>query len=44
MKDEELASAVREAIRDGCHAEVKKKEDGTLVVYKVKKKIVTSGK
>lgn len=44
MNDLELISAIREATKDGGHAEVKKRDDGTFVVYKVKKKIVTSGK
>lgn len=44
MDEKNLVLAIREATRDGCHAEVRIKEDGTFVVYKVKKKIVASGK
>lgn len=44
MNDAKIVAAIREATKDGCHAEVKRKDDGTLVVYKVKKKIVASGK
>lgn len=42
--DAELLAAIREAVKDGCHAEVRQKADGIFAVYKVKKKIVASGK
>ena len=40
--DEKLMKAIREVIARGHNAEVRKKPDGTLVVYEIKKNIVAS--
>ncbi len=43
MDDKKIMEAIRKiVIKNGNNAEVRKKPDGTLVVYEVKKNIVAS--
>lgn len=44
VNDKEIIKAIRLITNRGNNAEVKRKRDGTLAVYEVKKNIVTSGK
>lgn len=44
VTDKEIIKAIRDITSRGNHAEVKRKTDGTLTVYEVKKNIVASGK
>lgn len=44
MNDKEVMRAIRLIVDRGNNAEVRRKSDGTLTVYEVKKNIVTSGK
>lgn len=39
MSDKQLANAIREIIARGNNAEVKKRKDGDLAVYEVKRKL-----
>lgn len=40
MSDEELIKAIKKCIQNGNNAEVRKKPDGSIAVYEVKKHIV----
>lgn len=40
MSDKEIVKAILEITERGNNAEIKKKADGTLIVYEVKKNIV----
>lgn len=40
--ERKVIEAIRKIVNRGGNAEVKRKKDGTLVVYEVKKNIVTS--
>lgn len=44
LNDKEVMRAIRLIVDRGNNAEVRRKRDGTLTVYEVKKNIVTSGK
>ncbi len=44
MTDKEIIKAIRDITSRGNNAEVRRKLDGTLIVYEVKKNIVASGK
>lgn len=41
-KDRKVIEAIRKIVDSGGNAEVKRRKDGTLVVYEVKKNIVAS--
>lgn len=41
-KDRKIIEAIRRIVDKGGNAEVKRRKDGTLVVYEVKKNIVAS--
>ena len=41
-KDRKGIEAIRKIVDSGGHAEVKRRKDGTLVVYEVKKNIVAT--
>lgn len=40
--DKKVIEAIKKIVNSGGNAEVKRKKDGTLVVYEVKKNIVAS--
>lgn len=40
--DKKVLEAIKRIVNNGANAEVKRKKDGTLVVYEVKKNIVAS--
>lgn len=42
MTDREVMEAIRRICAKGNNAEVKRRRDGTLVVYEIKKNIVTA--
>lgn len=42
MKDKEVIETIRKIVNRGNNAEVKRSKDGSLVVYEVKKNIVSA--
>lgn len=42
MEEKKILEAIRRIVEKGNNAEVRRKKDGTLVVYEVKKNIVVS--
>jgi len=42
MEEKKILEAIRRIVEKGNNAEVRRKKDGTLVVYEVKKNIVAS--